>query len=134
MISKERAYEIRAAIEKSAESLDDESALAAQELFAFWKPDTDYAVNVRLRYDGKLYRVVQAHTSLAVWPPDLAPALYTEVAPPGEIPVWKQPIGVQDAYQTGDLVWFPDKEGHIYRSIVDNNVWSPDAYGWELVE
>lgn len=67
------------------------------------------------------------------WTPDATPALWTEVAKPGEIPVWKQPTGVQDAYDKGDRVWYPDKNGHIYDG---QNSWSPDDYpqGWLLIE
>ena len=66
------------------------------------------------------------------WEPDKTPALWTEVAKPGEIPVWRQPTGAQDAYQKGDKVHYPDAEGPIYESTMDGNVWSPDAYpaGW----
>ena len=136
MITREKAYEIREMIEKASASLDDEDALNAIELFAMWKPDTAYAVNDRIRYNEKLYRVVQAHTSQADWFPDMLPALYTEVALPGVIPVWVQPTGSQDAYNKGDKVHYPDENGPIYESAIDGNVWSPDAYpqGWTLVE
>lgn len=110
-------------------------AAQAVELFDAWTLDTFYERGVRLRYGGKLYRVEQAHTSQAGWLPDSTPALYTEVAQPGEIPVWKQPTGAQDAYNKGDKVRYPDEQGPVYVSTIDNNVWSPDAYpqGWEVV-
>ena len=37
-----------------------------------------------MRWNGKLYRVVQSHTSQADWTPDVTPALYTEIAEPGQ--------------------------------------------------
>lgn len=52
---------------------------------------------------------------------------------PGEIPVWKQPTGAQDAYMIGDKVHFPDADGPVYISTVDNNVWQPGVYGWDEV-
>jgi hypothetical protein len=64
----------------------------------------------------------------------VTPALFTEIAKPGEIPVWKQPTGAQDAYMTGDKVKYPDENGTIWVSIVDNNVWQPGVYGWEFTE
>lgn len=64
----------------------------------------------------------------------MAAALWTEVAEPGAIPVWKQPTGAQDAYMTGDKVHYPDADGSVYISTVDNNVWSPDAFGWEIID
>lgn len=127
------AKKMRAMMERSAVSLTDEDALQAIELFPLWQPDKSYSAEERLRYSEKLYRVVQAHTSQADWTPDITPALYTEVAKPGEIPVWKQPTGAQDAYNKGDKVHYPTADDPVYESTVDANVWSPDTYGWEVV-
>lgn len=50
--------------------------------------------------------------------------------PPGD---FKQPTGAHDAYMKGDTVKY---NGKTYKSIIDNNVWSPDTYpaGWEVIE
>lgn len=132
MISLEKARQLRAMIEKASSSLSDEDALEAVELFAVWASGTEYVAEQRIRYDGKLYRCVQAHTSQSGWTPDVTPALWAEVAKPGEIPVWKQPTGAQDAYNKGDRVWYPAKDTTIYESLIDANVYSPEAYpaGW----
>lgn len=130
-MTREKALALRALIEKASVSLSDEDALAGVELFPAWAAETQYAMNERIRYGEKLYRCEQAHTSQAGWTPDITPALWTEVAKPGEIPVWKQPTGAQDAYRIGDRVHYPDKDGPVYESIVDNNTWPPDVYGWE---
>ena len=130
----EHLRKLREMIRKAAVSLDDTDALTAIELFAPWQTDTAYTVDTRIRYNGNLYRVVQAHTSQADWTPDITPALYTEVEEPGTIPVWKQPTGAQDAYMTGDKVRYPDEQGDVYVSTVDNNVWEPGVYGWEKEE
>lgn len=132
-MTREKALALRALLVKASASLSDEDALNGMELFDAWTLDTFYERGVRLRYGGKLYRVEQAHTSQADWLPDITPALYTEVAKPGEIPVWRQPSGAQDAYAKGDKVHYPDKDGPVYVSIVDSNVWEPGVYGWEIV-
>lgn len=46
---------------------------------------------------------------------------------------WKQPTGAHDSYMAGDMVKYTD--GKTYKSVIDNNVWSPDTYpnGWEMV-
>lgn len=124
---------LRALIEKAAASLSDEDALGGVELFQAWAADTSYALDVRVRYGDKLYKCVQTHTSQADWTPDKTPALWTEVAKPGEIPVWKQPTGAQDVYNTGDRVWYPERNTTMYESIIDNNSWAPDVYGWKVV-
>lgn len=133
MKPQERARQLRPIIEKAAESLPDEDALEAVELFPIWATDTAYTADERVSYADKLYRCVQAHTSQAEWTPDATPALWTEVPKPGEIPVWKQPTGAQDAYMRNDEVHYPTKDDPVYISTVDNNVWSPDVYGWSLV-
>lgn len=121
-------------IVKAAISLNDEDALSAVELFPLWQTDKAYAVDERIRYGDILYKCVQAHTSQAAWIPPDTPALWTEVAKPGEIPVWKQPTGVQDAYRIGDKVHYPGKEDPVYVSTLDYNTYAPNVFGWELVE
>lgn len=133
MISRQKAHQLRAMIEKASASLPDEDALEAVELFPLWQTDTAYTAGIRVRYGEKLYRCEQSHTSQADWTPDVTPALWTEVAKPGEIPVWKQPTGAQDAYMTGDKVWYPERDTDVWVSTVDNNVWQPGVYGWDKV-
>lgn len=128
----DKARALRPFIEKAAESLLDGDALDAVELFEAWQPGKEYQTGKRLRYNGLLYKVVQAHTSQADWTPDATPALYTEVAEPGTIPVWKQPTGAQDAYSKGDKVHYPTASDPVYVSDVDSNVWEPTVYGWSL--
>ena len=128
----QRARQLRPIIEKAAESLTDEDALEAVELFPAWATGVSYTADERVSYAEKLYRCVQSHTSQADWTPDTTPALWAEVAKPGEIPVWKQPTGAQDAYQKGDKVHYPGNDDPVYVSTVDNNVWEPRVYGWDL--
>ena len=122
-----RTCEIKIGLTK----LSDNVALTAVELFPLWGADKAYAVDERIRYGEKLYRCVQAHTSQADWTPDATPALWVEVAKPGEIPVWKQPTGAHDAYSKGAKVHYPDEDGPIYISTIDANVYEPPTY-WEL--
>lgn len=131
-MTRKRAQELRKLIELAVISLEDNKALTGIELFPKWEPNISYQTGERIRWDNKLYRIVQAHTSQGGWEPDITPALFTEVALPGEIPVWKQPTGAQDVYMKGDKVKYPDVDGNTYISIVDNNSWAPDVYGWEL--
>lgn len=126
----ERARALRPLIVRAAESLDDTDALDGVELFERWQPAMVLAVNQRINHDDKLYRVVQAHTAQEGWEPDKTPALFTEVAKPGEIPEWKQPTGAQDAYAKDDKV---QHNGSVWISRIDNNVWEPGVYGWDEV-
>lgn len=125
---------IRRLIEKASASLPDTDALEAVELFPMWEVGHAYNAGDRVRYDGKLYRCNQGHTSQEDWTPDVTPALWTNVAEPGTIPVWVQPTGAHDAYMAGDRVHYPDAGSPIYVSTIDNNTWPPNVYGWELEE
>ena len=134
-MKRSKLYQLREIIEKASVNLSDDDALTAVELFPAWEVGKSYSQNDRILYNGKLYKVVQSHTSQADWTPDATPALFTEVAKPGEIPVWKQPTGAQDAYNTGDKVHYPNADSAVYESLIDGNVWSPEAYpqGWKEV-
>lgn len=133
MTPQEKARQLRPLIEKASISLSDEDALQGIELFPTWQAEFSYNLNDRIRYNGQLYKCVQAHTSQQDWTPDVTPALWTNVAEPGTIPVWQQPTGAHDAYMTGDKVWFPDINTTVYVSTVDFNTWAPNVYGWEEV-
>ena len=131
-MKRSHAIKLRQMIEKAAVSLPDEDALEAVELFPAWAANVEYERGIRVRYNGKLYRCEQTHTSQAGWTPDLTPALWTEVTEPGTIPVWRQPTGAQDAYMTGDKVHYPGEDDPVYVSTMDYNTYAPDVYGWEL--
>ena len=108
----------------------EEDSMAA--LFSSWKVGVAYAVDDKVRYNDKVYRCVQAHTSQANWTPDATPALWTHTSIE-EWPEWVQPTGAQDAYNTGDKVTY---NGQHYISTIDGNVWAPDTYpaGWQAAD
>ena len=129
----ELAQKLRPYIEKAAAFLSDEDALEAVDLFGNWQIGKAYAVDDRVKYEGILYKCLQAHTSQAAWTPIAAASLWAKVLIPDEdeIPEWEQPSST-NAYMMGDKIIF---ENHIYESVIDNNIWSPAAYpaGWKLI-
>ena len=134
----ERARALRAKIEEVATNyIDDSDAVDFTELFPVWDGNGKaYTVGDRVRYVGTLYKVLQAHNSQADWTPEAAPSLFAEVLIPDQevVPVWRQPDST-NAYMTGDKVHYPDENGPVYESVIDNNVWSPADYpaGWSIV-
>ena len=131
MTPQELARQLRPLIERAAASLSDTDALDGVELFPAWAVGADYAADQRIRYGDKLYRCVQAHTSQAAWTPEAAPALWAKVQLPDPevIPEWEQP-GSTNPYMIGDKV---RHNGKTWVSTIDNNVWEPGVYGWEVV-
>lgn len=130
--SKERLVRLRQIIEQAMTFIeDDATAIEGTPLFPEWRPEVAYVVGTRVKYNDVLYKVLQDHTSQETWTPVDAPSLFAQVLIPDEnvIPEWIQP-GSTNPYMKGDKVTF---NGAVYQSTVDNNVWAPDAYGWELV-
>ena len=83
-MTRDHALTLRALLVKASASLSDEDALEAVELFDRWVMDKLYTAGDRISYGGKLYRVLQTHTSQADWLPDITPALYAQVEKPGQ--------------------------------------------------
>lgn len=134
------AEQFRRALQLFAATLSDEQALEVATIYNAWKPDTAYTVGEFVTYgnnstgDPQLYKVVQAHKSQSDWLPDNTVSLYEPIGlNAAGYPVWSQPSGAHDAYNTGDIV---DYNGTLYKSLIDGNVYSPEAYpqGWEVVE
>ena len=125
----EQAKAIRDSMNAVAANLTDEQAIEVMDLYLPWVANEN--VNVGdMRRDGEaLYRCIQAHTTLEEWRPANTPALW-KVVSTDEWPEWVQPTGSHDAYNKGDKVTY---NGVHYVSLIDGNVWSPDAHpaGWE---
>lgn len=134
----EQAEAIREAMDIAGATLTEEQALECVRLYRPWEAGKAYTVGEYLTFgvnsvgDPQLYKVVQSHTSQADWNPDITPALYDAIGlDDSGYPVWSQPTGAHDAYNKGDIVNY---HGTLYRSLIDGNVYSPDAYpaGWEV--
>lgn len=134
------AEQLRKALQMFAATLTDEQAMEVATIYPVWETGRAYAVDDIVSYgtnsvgDPQLYRVVQAHTSQADWTPDSVLALYDAFGLDDTgYPVWSQPTGAHDAYNAGDIVSY---NGTLYRSLIDGNAWSPDAYpaGWEIYD
>lgn len=118
---------VQDAIDTLLPILTDEQAETVTGMYPEWEVDISYAAGERIKYNSKLYRCVQAHTSQIGWEPPVTPALWVRTVPDGDIPDWVQPTGAQDAYNTGDKV---KHNGSTWVSDVDANVWEPGIYGW----
>lgn len=132
------AEQFRKALQLFAQTLTSEQAIEVATIFDEYKVGKSYSLGEYLIYgvnnvgDPQLYKVVQAHTSQEDWSPDATPSLYEPIGlNDSGYPVWSQPSGAHDAYNIGDIV---DYNGTLYKSLIDGNVYSPDAYpaGWEV--
>lgn len=117
-------------------NLTDEQAMQIADLYPDWVAMKAYPENEIVKYgvnadrETQLYKIIQAHTSQADWTPDTAASLYKKIGFTDEgVSIWTQPLGATDAYMKGDVVSF---ENQLWESTVDNNVWQPGVYGWEV--
>ena len=128
----EAAKVVRAAMDAAAAVLTDEQALKAAAIYPLWNSSAAYAAGDRVRYDGVLYKCLQAHTAQSGWTPTAAPSLWAKVlvSDTGAPLPWEQPEST-NPYMKGDKV---THNGQTWVSTIDNNVWEPGVYGWEVVE
>lgn len=89
--------------------------------------------------DGRCWRVSQDFTSQAQWVlggAGLDALFYSITIAPDGVIVWAQPRGEFDAPDKGDERHYPDADGPVYVSLVNDNAYSPDAVpdNWQLEE
>ena len=133
------AEQLRRALQMFVQTLSDDEAMEVATVYPVYKVGKEYKADEMFTYgeneigDPQLYRVVQTHVSQEDWKPDATASLYTPIGlnEKGYV-VWSQPAGAHDAYNAGDIV---DYNGTLYKSLIDGNVYSPEAYpaGWEIV-
>lgn len=137
------ALELRKALQYFLETLDTDTQtdkiMEVASVYPKYEVGKAYKVKDVFKYgensvgDAQLYQVLQDHVSAEQWLPDSAPSIYKAIGVTDSgIPVWVQPLGASDAYNTGDVVEY---KGVVYESTIDGNVWAPDAYpqGWKRI-
>ena len=117
-------------LDSIAVALPDEIAVEHVDLYQVWTAGAGLTAGGRVRHNGGLYRVQQAHTAQSDWPPDTAMSLFSRINAPGEILAWVQGSYAKDVQVT--------HSGKTWISMVDNNVWEPGSAGigptiWEEV-
>ena len=60
-------------------AVDDNTALRMLDFYPEWAAGTAYSVGYKVRRNGKLWRVLQAHTSQVGWEPENAASLWEQI-------------------------------------------------------
>ena len=60
-------------------TLSDDKAVQYTEMYPHWQSGIAVKVGERYQHEGKLYKVVQEHTTAAEWTPGNVPALFTVI-------------------------------------------------------
>lgn len=59
--------------------VDDNTALRMMDYYPVWAENTAYSVGYKVQYNGRLWRVTQAHTSQMGWQPENAASLWESI-------------------------------------------------------
>lgn len=59
--------------------VDDNTALRMMDFYPEWAENTAYSAGYKVQRNGKLWRVVQAHTSQVGWEPETATSLWEQI-------------------------------------------------------
>lgn len=60
-------------------SVDDATAVRMVAFYPEWEKGKQYTIGYKVQYLGKLYKVIQAHTSQETWTPDITASLYERI-------------------------------------------------------
>lgn len=130
----EKAAIQRANIIKAMASLDDQEASKTPELSAILNYDGSLvSAGTRINWHGQLKRAASDLWDTEANNPDNAPTLWENIDYKDGYRIIPETITAGTAFAKDECGWWKDA---LYRSTMDANVWTPDAYStaWEIVE
>ena len=120
-MKREKAYAIIDAIKNLRETLSDEVALNYVTLFPDWTVGKAVNVGDRIEYEGKLYKVVQEHTTQESWTPDLTPSLFEPIDVINEGTLANPIVAAAGMCYFKDKYYLDETDGKIYLCIRDDS-------------
>lgn len=129
----ERARLLRKNIIIASNSLEDKVASEVPELFDKLNETGNLiTVGTRINWNGILKRASIDLYDLPEYNPDNAPSLWEDIFYKDGHRIIPETITVGTAFSKNELGWWKDT---LYKSLLDNNVWTPEQNpsGWELI-
>lgn len=129
----ERARKLRENIIISSATLEDKQASQTPELFARLNQNGELIkVGTRINWNGTLKRAAVDLYDTAENNPDNAPTLWENINYKEGYRIIPETITAGTAFGKDELGWWKDT---LYKSLLDNNVWTPqqNPSGWEIV-
>lgn len=109
------------AVVKMREMATDVQAIEVQSIYPAWKPDVQYVAGERVRYEDRLYKVVQAHASQDSWKPDLTPSLFEPIDVVNEGTFANPIIAAAGMCYFKDKYYLDETNGKIYLCTRDDS-------------
>lgn len=132
-MTREQAMRLRAIVEQAAASLDDKTASEGAALLPRLRQDGSLIkAGTRIYWGGAVKRAAVDLWDTDANNPDNAPTLWSDIDYRDGVRIIPETITAAQAFAKGELGWW---DGHVYRSGMDGNVWTPGTAGapWELV-
>ena len=126
------ARAMRRMIEQGAAVLDDRTVSTAPEALPRLRQDGSLIkAGERINWGGTIKRAAVDLWDTAENTPDAAPALWEDIEYREGYRIIPETITAGTAFAMDELGWWG---GTLYRSLLDANVWTPDANpsGWEV--
>lgn len=127
------ALYLRSIVEQAAASLDDKTASTAATLFPRLKYDGELVkAGTRINWNGTIKRVAVDLWDTEENNPDNAPALYEDIEYRDGYRIIPATITAGGAFALDEFGWW---DSELYKSTINNNVWTPAQYaaGWVKV-
>ena len=120
-MKRQRAYALIDAIKRVRETLTDEVALEHIALYPDWEVGMNLSVGDRVEHEGKLYKVVQAHTTQDSWQPNLLPSLFEPIDIVNEGTLENPIIAAIGMAYFKDKYYLDETDGKIYLCTRDDS-------------
>lgn len=103
-------------LKQTRKIIADEIALNYIELYPNWEKHIgeDLSVGDRVEHEGKLYKVVQAHTTQESWKPDLVPSLFEPIDIINEGTLENPIVAAVGMCYLKDKYYLDESDGNIY--------------------
>lgn len=130
---RDKAEKLRSLIERASVNLPDKEASEGAELFPTLAADNSLIpAGTRINWNGVLKRAAVDLWDTAENTPDNAPSLWEDIEYREGYRIIPETITAGTAFAKDECGWWNDK---LYKSLIDANVYTPNAYpaGWEEI-
>jgi hypothetical protein len=108
-------------LKQTREIIADEIALNYVELYPDWKVGKELALGERVEFEGKLYKVITAHTAQETWEPNVALTLFEPIDVINEGTLAKPIIAAVGMTYFKDKYYLDETTGKTYLCVRDDS-------------
>ena len=101
--------------------ITEETALNYIELYPAWKIGKELIINERIKFEGKLYKVLTTHTAQETWAPNVAPTLFEPIDVVNEGTLVNPIIAAAGMTYFKDKYYLDETDGKVYLCTRDDS-------------